>query len=95
VVNAIHHSGATQRCWNAFLASDPDAPSVRVSLRVEVAATGAVTSVTVLSPIPPTLLSCVRTQVSRARIPAGAAVTVTTNYGFSAGVPAPIPAPIG
>lgn len=90
---ALHRTGAVPRCWNAFLAENPDAASAQFRLRVAVDAQGHVGQVTVRDPVPPELLECVRTQLRRAEIAPGAAVTVDTTYAFAAGTPAPVPAP--
>ena len=91
VLEAVHRSGAVPRCWNAFLQHQPDAPTVRFRLRVEVDANGVVTEATVLDPTPLLLANCIRAQVRHATIPAGPAITVETTYNFGAGTPAPIP----
>jgi hypothetical protein len=92
VLEAIHRSGAAQRCWNAFLQHQPDAPSVRFRLRVEVNDEGAVTQAAVLDPTPSLFANCVRNEVRHAAVPAGPAITVETTYSFAAATPAPIPA---
>ena len=91
MLEAVHRSGAVPRCWNAFIQHQPDAPSVRFRVRIEVDASGAVSEATVLDPTPTLFATCVRNEVRRASAPAGTAVTVTTTYSFAAGVPAPIP----
>ncbi len=91
VLEAVHRSGAVQRCWNAFVQHQPEAPSVRFRLRVEVNDSGAVTSAVVLDPAPTAFAGCVSTQLRRVTVPAGPAITVETTYSFAAGTPAPVP----
>jgi hypothetical protein len=91
VIEAVHRSGAVPRCWNAYLEATPEAGSVRFRLRVEVNASGAIERVALLDPTPPPFEGCVRTQLRRLTVPAGAAVTVETTYSFTADGPAPVP----
>ena len=91
VLEAVHRTGAVPRCWNAYLDHQPDAPSVRFRLRVDVDAAGAITHAVVLDATPPLLAGCIRTQLQLAHVPAGTAITVETTYSFNAGTPAPVP----
>jgi hypothetical protein len=92
VIEALHRSGAAQRCWNAFLHANPDSGSVRLRVRVEVSASGGLERVTFLEPAPEPLTNCVRAELRRFSVAAGPTATVETTYSFSAGVPAPVPA---
>lgn len=92
VIEAVHRSGAVARCWNAYLRSTPEAPSVRFRVRIEVSADGSVRQVSVLDPAPAALTLCVRAELRRISMAAGEAVSVETTYSFAAGVPAPVPA---
>jgi hypothetical protein len=91
VLEAVHRSGAVPRCWNAFIQRQPDAPSVRFRVRIEVDETGRVSTATVLDPTPTLFAQCVHNEVRRATVPAGPAISVTTTYSFAAGTPAPVP----
>src|SRR5687768_13037928 len=70
VTEAVHHSGAVPRCWNAYLHAEPAAGSVRFRVRVDVAASGAFERVAVLDPVPLALAGCVRTQLAQVRVTA-------------------------
>jgi hypothetical protein len=95
VLDALYRSGTVPRCWNSYLRTEPNAPSVRIRVRLEVDAAGAVRAVAVLDPAPPGLVGCIRTEAQRLSVGPGEASTAQATYAFTAGAPAPVPAPRG